>query len=275
MTQHRRALRAQGVGSLQSPVRSSFFSALPGFIGNIVGPGDRYWSDTDGPWGLVLSLGLDAVFIALGGYLLARGRRERPPGGECFESSGRLRHARRRTVTMDRILSDEATCRGEPPHRRGSHRFLRDLVATAAVGGSRRSPVVHRRLYFHLDDGVCLGTDHQPNEGNEVGALARPPSHPRRRGWRKSAVVGAKLVSGARDQDPRPVHQRPSRAHSLSFRFGTASLQSGGATTRPIGYVPCLWRRFRVGGRARTMSIALERKRHPCSHQHEAGSARR
>ena len=53
---------------------------IAGLIGNIVRPGDSYWSKPFGPWGLVLSLGLDAVFIALGGYLLARGRRERPPG---------------------------------------------------------------------------------------------------------------------------------------------------------------------------------------------------
>jgi hypothetical protein len=53
---------------------------IAGLIGNIVRSGDSYWSETYGPWGLVLSLGLDAVFIALGGYLLARGRRERAPG---------------------------------------------------------------------------------------------------------------------------------------------------------------------------------------------------
>ena len=53
---------------------------IAGFLGNIVRPGDSYWSDTYGPWGLVLSLGFDAVYIALGGYLLSRGRRERPPG---------------------------------------------------------------------------------------------------------------------------------------------------------------------------------------------------
>jgi hypothetical protein len=52
---------------------------IAGFLGHIVRPGDSYWSDAYGPWGLVLSLGLDAVYIALGGYLLARGRRERPP----------------------------------------------------------------------------------------------------------------------------------------------------------------------------------------------------
>jgi hypothetical protein len=33
---------------------------------------------------------------------------------ECSESNGCLRHPRRRTVTMDPVLSDEATCRGEP-----------------------------------------------------------------------------------------------------------------------------------------------------------------
>lgn len=53
---------------------------IAGFIGHIVRPDDSYWSEAYGPWGLVLSLGIDAVFIALGGYLLARGRRERPPG---------------------------------------------------------------------------------------------------------------------------------------------------------------------------------------------------
>jgi hypothetical protein len=53
---------------------------IAGFLGRILRLGDSYWSETYGPWGLVLSLGLDAVFIALGGYLLARGRRERPPG---------------------------------------------------------------------------------------------------------------------------------------------------------------------------------------------------
>lgn len=51
---------------------------IAGFIGHIVRPEDSYWSETYGPWGLVLGLGTDVVFIALGGYLLARGRRERP-----------------------------------------------------------------------------------------------------------------------------------------------------------------------------------------------------
>jgi hypothetical protein len=49
-------------------------------IGNIVRPEDSYWSETYGPWGLVLSLGVDTTCIALGGYLLSRGRRERPSG---------------------------------------------------------------------------------------------------------------------------------------------------------------------------------------------------
>jgi hypothetical protein len=53
---------------------------IAGFIGHIVRPEESYWSETYGPWGLVLGLGLDAVFIALGGYLLARGREERSPG---------------------------------------------------------------------------------------------------------------------------------------------------------------------------------------------------
>jgi len=53
---------------------------IAGFIGHIVRPEDNYWSETYGPWGLVLGLGIDAVFIALGGYLLARGRRELPAG---------------------------------------------------------------------------------------------------------------------------------------------------------------------------------------------------
>jgi hypothetical protein len=53
---------------------------IAGLIGNIVRPEDTYWSETYGTWGLVLSLGFDAVFIALGGYLLARGPRERQLG---------------------------------------------------------------------------------------------------------------------------------------------------------------------------------------------------
>ena len=53
---------------------------IAGLIGNIVRPEDSYWSETYGSWGLVLSLGFDALFIALGGYLLARSRRERQPG---------------------------------------------------------------------------------------------------------------------------------------------------------------------------------------------------
>ena len=54
---------------------------IAGLIGSIVRPGGSYWSETYGPWGVVLSLGFDAAFVSLGGYLLARGRRERPPGG--------------------------------------------------------------------------------------------------------------------------------------------------------------------------------------------------
>lgn len=53
---------------------------IAGLIGNIVRPGDSYWSETYGPWGLVFSLGFDAVFIALGAYMLGRGRPGRPPG---------------------------------------------------------------------------------------------------------------------------------------------------------------------------------------------------
>ena len=201
------------------------------------------------------------------GWLLAFTRSPRTTArGECSESSGRLRDTRRRTVTMDPVLSDEATCRGEHPHRRGSHRFVRDLVASAAIGGSRRSPVVHRRVSVHRDHGVCVGTDHQPNEGNEVGALARRSLHPRRRGWRKSAVVAANVVSGARDQIRDQFTSGPLGA-TLSLASGPHhSRAASGATTRPIGYVPCLWRRSGdafVRGRARAMGIALERKRHP------------
>jgi hypothetical protein len=57
---------------------------IAGLIGSIVRPGGSYWSETYGPWGVVLSLGFDAAFVALGGYLLARGRRERPPGGSVL-----------------------------------------------------------------------------------------------------------------------------------------------------------------------------------------------
>lgn len=52
---------------------------IAGLIGNIARPGDSYWSETYGAWGLVLSLGFDVFFIALGAYLLARGRPGRPP----------------------------------------------------------------------------------------------------------------------------------------------------------------------------------------------------
>ena len=55
-----------------------------GFVGHIVRPEESYWSKTYGPWGLAISLGLDAVSIALGGYLLARGRRERSPGASVL-----------------------------------------------------------------------------------------------------------------------------------------------------------------------------------------------
>lgn len=57
---------------------------IAGLIGNIVRSGDSYWSETYGPWGLVLSLGFDAVFIALGGYLLSRSGRERRSGASLL-----------------------------------------------------------------------------------------------------------------------------------------------------------------------------------------------
>jgi hypothetical protein len=53
---------------------------MGGLIGNIASPRASYWVETYGPWGLALSLGFDAVFIALGAYMIARGSPQRPQG---------------------------------------------------------------------------------------------------------------------------------------------------------------------------------------------------
>ena len=66
---------------------------IAGFIGHIVRPEDNYWAETYGPWGLVLGLGIGAVFIALGGYLLVRGRRERPSVSVLNRVNGFATHA--------------------------------------------------------------------------------------------------------------------------------------------------------------------------------------
>ena len=79
--------------------------------------------------------------------------------------------------------------------------------------------------------------------------------------------MGANVVSGARDQIRDLFTSGPLGATlSLSPLRYRITPERRGATTRPIGYVPCLWRRsgdgFVLGGRGQGMSIALERKRH-------------
>jgi hypothetical protein len=176
---------------------------------------------------------------------------------ECSEPRRRLRHARRRTITMDRY-SPTKRRGGEPPHRRGSHRFLRDLVATAAVGGSRSSPVgSSAAAYFHLVHGQST------TKATKWALLLGPPSHPRRQGWRKSAVVAANVVSGARDQDPRPVHQGPPRGHYL-LRDRIQSGELSNHLPDRIRAMPLatLWRRFRAWTRASHEYRFVERNRH-------------
>ena len=76
--------------------------------------------------------------------------------------------------------------------------------------------------------------------------------------------MGPNVVSGARDQIRDLFTSGPLGATLSPLRYRITP-ERRGATTRPIGYVPCLatlWRRFRAGGRTRAMSIALERKRH-------------
>lgn len=170
-----------------------------GLIGNIVRPEDSHWSDTYGLWGLVLSLCLDAVFIALGGYLLARGRRGRPPWVSVLSRvdafatrAGERSQWNEYSPTKRRVAASLLTVEAAIVSFGASWLLLRSEEAVVTpwfIGGS-----------IHLVHGVCLGNDHQPNEGCEVGTLARPPSHPRRRGWRKSAVGDPYVMSGARDK---------------------------------------------------------------------------
>jgi hypothetical protein len=76
---------------------------------------------------------------------------------------------------MDSLLSDEAPCRGEPPHRRGGHRFVRELVELLRSEEARGAQWFIGGSVFIVFTAFVWGLTINPTKATKWTLLLGPP----------------------------------------------------------------------------------------------------